>query len=790
MRAPFPLRAVTLGLQATSALVGTGLTMAAIPVREGARALSTGLPAPTLTRHSWRGRGRAWIEVRGLDGPDGAELGRFVVDAVRARPGVRSVSVNRPLSRIVVALTNDQISVRELCRDVDEAEKRWRTSYSVDTRRRDTRPKPLPGDGLLLATNALGVGATAVGVSAAVAGRVLRWPHLFDGVEAVVAAVDYQPRLRRLLEDRIGHSATDAVLSVATVLAHVLELSPASLSVDLAVEILKAAEYQAEAQAWNRHEPALARHAEQHEVHPPSRPVPPAGGPVERYAGRSALVQLIATAGVGAYSRNVATASTATLVTTPKATRTTRESFAAALGQGLAQRYAVLPLQPEKLRWLDRVDALLVDPRVLCTNTLRVVRVRGASEKELTSAWTRAQSLLERKGLGVGWQPVEGKVEALIGPTHDPLASAVLAEARRAGLELVSVDIEDLGELQPAFDELRPLQRTSIENTLAAALTDLQKAGHTVAVLSSAAAQALSSADVGMGLMPNSDSEPPPWTADLILSDLDGAWRLLHAIPAAKSASRARYRNRYRCNGVGCTTDGAGRPRARARPGDDGRGRRSAVGIPDGPRRAARTDSAAGTDQRVARDVDRTGPHDVAPTGSRAATTATAGLGQSGDRHGAARRRTDRPSAAGGLAIPQGGAGGTVRPADTGARARLRGQRDTGFACRCGTRRISAHRKLHAGGQPAAARREPTRRASLATDSTGQESDFRPRRGTGVHRDEGCAAAARRRDRGAHQRGGTRRRPTRRGRRPRGRRIHPHRRIPTGGKAARPHAGR
>ena len=512
--------------------------MAAIPVREGARALSVGLPAPTLTRHSWRGRGRAWIEVRGLDGPDGAELGRFVVDAVRARPGVKSVSVNRPLSRIVVGLSNDQISVRDLCRDVDKAEKRWRESGSVDTRRHDTRPKPLPGDGLLLATNALGVGATAVGVSAAVVGRVLRWPHLFDGVEALVVAVDYQPRLRRLLEDNIGHSATDAVLSVSMVVAHVLELSPASLAVDLAMEILKAAEYQAEAQAWSRHEPALARHAENPEVHPPSRPVPPAEGPVERHARRAALIQMAGTAAVGAFTRNLAMASTATLVTAPKATRTTRESFAAALGQGLAERHAVLPLQPEKLRWLDRVDALVIDPRVLCTNILRVVRVRGADEDELSPAWNRAQLLLEKKGLSVGWHPVDTKIEALIGPTHDPLASAVLAEARRAGLDLISVDVEDLGELQPAFDELRPLQRASIDAALAAALADLQESGHTVAVLSSAAAQALSSADVGLGLMPNSDSEPPPWTADLILSDLDGAWRLLHAIPAARSASQ------------------------------------------------------------------------------------------------------------------------------------------------------------------------------------------------------------------------------------------------------------
>jgi magnesium-transporting ATPase (P-type) len=57
-------------------------------------------------------------------------------------------------------------------------------------------------------------------------------------------------------------------------------------------------------------------------------------------------------------------------------------------------------------------------------------------------------------------------------------------------------------------------------------------------VLSSTAAQALSSADVGLGVMPNSDGDPPPWTADLILTDLAGAWRILHALPAAKTATR------------------------------------------------------------------------------------------------------------------------------------------------------------------------------------------------------------------------------------------------------------
>lgn len=540
MRASLPLRAVTQGLQSLGTVASTGLTMFAIPVREGVKALSDGLPAPTLTRHSWRGKGRAWIEVRGLDGPDGAELGRFVVDALRARPGVKSVSLNRPLSRAVIGLNGEQTSLRELCRDVDEAERRWRASDNRRERRNDTRPKPLPGDGLLLATNALGVGATAVGVGAAVAGRLLVWPRLFDGVEAVVVAVDYQPRIRRLIEDRIGHSATDAVLSVAMTVAHVLELSPASLAVDLTMEILKAAEYQAEAQAWRQLEPTLARHAEHLEVHPASRPVPPPDGPIERYARRAALLQAAGTAAVGAATRNIGMASTATLVTTPKATRTTRESFAAALGQGLAEQHDVLPLRPEKLRWLDRIDALLIDPRVLCTNAFRVVRVRGADEDELSPAWNRAQLLLENRGLRAGWQTIPGVsgVEALIGPNHHPLASALLAETRRAGLDLISVDVEDLGELRTAFDDLRPLQRTSVDKALAAALTDLQQSGHTVAVISSAAGQALSSADLGLGVLPNSDGEPPPWTADVILSDLAGAWRLLHAIPVAKSASR------------------------------------------------------------------------------------------------------------------------------------------------------------------------------------------------------------------------------------------------------------
>ena len=115
--------------------------------------------------------------------------------------------------------------------------------------------------------------------------------------------------------------------------------------------------------------------------------------------------------------------------------------------------------------------------------------------------------------------------------------------------------------------------------------------------------------------MPNSDSEPPPWTADLILGELGGVWRLLHAIPAAKSASR---------RGIEIATGATALGALLMVPGVRGRGpgpvtTGAAAGLLSGylmARRVLRdTDPAAGADPRVARHVDRPSPQDVAAAG-------------------------------------------------------------------------------------------------------------------------------------------------------------------------------
>lgn len=516
--------------------VGLGVDLAAIAVREGAQALALGRSGATLTRRCWRGDDRAWIEVRGLNGAAAADRERVVLDAVRSQPGVVSAALNRPLSRLVVEIDGDSMSLVDLCRAVDDAEKRCRRT---GTRQASPETASLPGDGLLLATRAVVVGANAAGLGVALAGRALRLPRLPVTVDAAVALANYQPWLRRLLEDRIGPASTDTVLSLATTAAHVVTLSPASLAVDLTMQTLKAVECRAEAQAWARYEPTLARHADERALHPPSRPLPPPHGPVERHTRRIAFVQGIGAALVGGLTRNLDMASTAALATAPKAIRTTCESFAATLGHGLADRHAVLPLRPDSLRRLDKVDALLIDPRVLCSDTLRVAHVRGARDDELSAAWHGAQALAEQGDLDAGWHPVAGMpdVEALILPAQHPSASAVVAEARRCDVEMVSVDLDVLGELRPAFDDVRPANTGSVDDALTAALSDLQQAGRTVAVLSSAGIQALSSADLALGIMPTG-TEPPPWHADLLLPDLTAAWQVLHAIPAAKTASR------------------------------------------------------------------------------------------------------------------------------------------------------------------------------------------------------------------------------------------------------------
>ncbi|OFJ53290.1 cation-translocating P-type ATPase [Mycolicibacterium grossiae] len=533
--ASLPLRVLDTGVRTTALVATAGVHLVGDTTRAAAAGPASLVNAVTdvvaelfggeSSRRCWQGAERCWIEVRGLDdaAPDG-DLARAVRAALEGCRGVDSVSLNHPLSRAVVHTDGTEV-LEELCEAVAAAEDR------LGARRTD-EPIDLPADPIVLASSTTAVGANLVGLAVTVAGRALAWPRFAPGMAAAVAFVDYQPRLRALVEEWLGDSAADTALSLAASIGYTLGQQPTSLGVDLFMHLVRLGETRAGAQAWLDREPDLAGHADADGlVRSRERPVPLPLGPVEKHGDRSGVVQGVGAVGLGVATGGINGAATTALVAAPKAARNSREAFAGTLGRGLAEHHGVLPLNSDALRMLDRVDAVLVDPRALCTDELRVGRIRGVADHRRAEAWQWAQDRLD--ALGAGWHDVpwaEGRV--LIRHANHPLAPALLREVRRSDAAVVSVDVAGLDDLRPAFDDLHA-HDGDLDAGLADAVRALQRDGRTVAVVSVDAAQAMADADVAIGVT----ADGAWWHADLVAADLAGVWRILHALPAARRAS-------------------------------------------------------------------------------------------------------------------------------------------------------------------------------------------------------------------------------------------------------------
>ncbi len=493
-------------------------------------------------RRCWQGADRCWIEVRGLD----TEQHRLIAADLRSdigdRAGVRSVQVNYPLSRVIVEVGDDPESPRmsALCELVAQIEDKYRHCGTT------TRPVDLPGDGIVLTEKAIAAAASGIGVCAAVAGRVLHWPRMPAGLTGVLAVVDYQPRVRAVLEAGLGQQAADTVLAVGTAAVYSLTQFPAAVAVEFVRHLAQLGEALAASVAWQTQEPVLARHAECPEpaaVTPRPRPVP--DGPLERYARRCGQAQGAAAAVAGLLTGDPGAATTALGIAVPKAGRCAREAFVSTLGRGLADRCGTLPLRSDALRLLDRIDTVVVDPRVLATDELRIGRFRDVADRDRAAVWQWAQARLEVGRLTVGWhrvamdftgRPGNGRSlgQVLVCWRQDPLAAVVLGEIRRSGASVVSVDLDELDDLRSSFDDLHSADG-GVDSALTRAVEGLQRDGHTVAVLSATSADALRAADIAFGLC--QEGNRIPWYADVLVNDLPAVWRIMHALPAARRAT-------------------------------------------------------------------------------------------------------------------------------------------------------------------------------------------------------------------------------------------------------------
>ncbi len=552
--------AVVAGTAASTALsggsvaarMGRSLARAAPDVSALTRAAAgvaiEAMGGPPARRNSSNGT-RRWIEVRGLGGEHASAIATDVLAAVRATPGVRAAFLNRTLARLVVTVDTAGPSAAELCRIVADAEQRDRTRAARQ------HPTSLPGDDALLMGRMVAAAAATAGLGLSLTGSLLRLPRLPDLVAVPPTLADHLPRLRRELECRLGPEGTDVLFGFVNAAAAALTLSPTAAAAEAATRTMLAAEAWNGRMMWSRHESGLGSHLVPDDAASTPRNIPsPPDGPAERYANRIGLAGIGAAAVVGLLSRNLDTTGAAALAAVPKPLRTVREAFGCAMSRGLTAHHDALVLFPRALRTLDRVDAIMIDPRALYTDDSMVSRVVGVQNSLRAHAWEAVRAALDNDGLTPGWHnladiPGAGSSgEALISPVRDPLAAAVVTEARRSQPRVLSLDDDSLRSLAQGFDQLFPSD-ASIDDAVAAAVAELKAGGATVALLTTSEMRSAHRSDVTIGVLRR--RHPPPWGADVLVSDLTAAWRVLHALPAARAATDGAVRLSASASAIG-----------------------------------------------------------------------------------------------------------------------------------------------------------------------------------------------------------------------------------------------
>nr|WP_059039044.1 cation-translocating P-type ATPase [Gordonia desulfuricans] len=494
-----------------------------------------GTPARRIGSHD----GVHWIEVRGLDDHfDAVSAG--VRNALTDLPGVTDVHVNGPLSRVVVTIAAGGPSARELVAVIDDAERRA-TGGATGPRR---APLPcLPGDDALLAADLLGTGLASATLAVATVGRIVPIPVLSRVAAAPVTTAVYHPRIRAAIDDRLGVQGADLLLSSLQALTAAATAAPLSALVTTTGRALQTADALTGRRAWRDAAPRLAAAAHKTDaVRPPSVRSADAASTGRRWEFEEISVDAgLVGAGILAFTSAMRTAADAALVGAPKASVVVRDSFATGLSRGLYQRHGTLVMNPTALRHLGAVDTLLVDPRVLYTDELTITRVTGVPADLRSQVWRAAIDAFHSGLLEPGWNPLSGydgagpDAAALVSPVRQPLAAAVLMEARRAGLRVVAPSDDGLHSLRQGFDDLLD-PGTDPDAALADAALTLRRDGAHVALIGRGTADAARAADLAIGMF--DDVADPAWAADVLVPDLAAAWRILHALPGAREAVR------------------------------------------------------------------------------------------------------------------------------------------------------------------------------------------------------------------------------------------------------------
>lgn len=478
--------------------VGVAAGAVAGTARAGVRGADAAVRVARVARNAlpgagdhWRAGARVHLALRPLERvrPAGgtAQRARQVARALAERPDVLVAYWDQGLARLVVTAAGEEAADRVVEHAADLAERHGLALSGGDV---EETTHPADPAGVRAAVAALA--ADGMGVGVALTAYALRLPRSPRLATAVVTLLRENPHCRAWLRARLGDSRMDLALAGANALAHGTGQTPTALVLDGALRACQVAETVARAAAFDAvHDQLCAPGRVSVPADGASRP-PLRESPAQEYADHAFAGSLLGAAATLLVKHNGTEAAEAVLAGSPKAARYGPAAFHALLSAALARK-GVLVRDPDRLRRLEMAGTVVLDAGVLRTD--------------------------------------EGEA--------DPWAEPVLDAARRAGLRVVLVEdpaLEDFtGLADQVVDARRPLDDVVYEAQ-----------GDPGAVLAVARVRSADEHDVLAGLcaadiaLALTDREGAVvWGADILaLHGLPDVWRVLTAIPAARTVGR------------------------------------------------------------------------------------------------------------------------------------------------------------------------------------------------------------------------------------------------------------
>ncbi len=489
-----------------------------------------------------------------------------IEEAVGSLPGIEWARANPVTGRLVVAFKGSSLGLNDVIEAVESVEDEFGVIsdlFSVDG-------LEIPGDPEVSRRHGLALAADSLAIGLAVAGRLGGVVGLPMEAAGLVSFVQSQPRLRQLVANICGAGAGDLGLALASAASQALAQGPLGLITDVALRVAYLSERIPQHELWTNTQRELWRTQGDpiQPIEPVQRPVALPRGPVETYSDRAALA---AVGGLGLAfltTRSLRRATSALLVTTPKAADNGKESFAAHLGRTLARR-GVLCFDERSLRRLDRVDCVVVDDGVLKTGAKELVQVTLVEGADPDEVQQRLRRLFDRSRpwrtvRQEGWclqtlnhrgpyaknSDVRAYTEAHPGAeamilTHGraPMAVATLVDELRPETRALVETVREGGHMlavagqRALADRLRADLHIGSGERLVDSIQMMQADGCVVALISGPNAAALRTADCGVGIMTRSTAVP--WGADLLCANgLASAAFIVEATMVADEVSR------------------------------------------------------------------------------------------------------------------------------------------------------------------------------------------------------------------------------------------------------------